>query len=263
MFRRTGATALVVAVGCLASLAARTAQAQSKSGAKRVRASAIALLNKRVDKIDWVDTPFEEVIAWLREKGNERINVIPRWNVLSDESVDRDSLINLQLVDTTVAEVLNETIEQLSDNSEIGYRARANRITLSTKTDFGRKLELVVYDATDILFRVENMGEEAPQIDLQQTSSGGGGGGGGGGQSVFQGGGTGGGSSQGGEQAERELEERLLELRNLIEQTIAPSTWDTANPPGRGRIRTFNNSLFVYSTVEVHELISGSFSFGG
>ncbi len=260
MFRRTGVTALVVAVGCVASLAGQTAVAQSKSGEKRARASAIALLNKRVEKIDWVDTPFEEVIAWIKAEGDERINVIPRWNVLSDESVDRDTLVNLQLTDITVAEILNEAIEQLSDSSEIGYRAHSNRITISTKTDFGRKLELVVYDASDILFRVEDMGQEAPKIDLQQTS-GGGGGGGGGGQSVFQGGGSsGGGSSRGGEQATRLLEARLLELRTLIEEIIAPTTWDTASPPGRGRIRVFNNSLFVFNTIEVHEQISGSFS---
>ncbi len=262
MIRRTGVTALVVAVGCVAGLAVQTAVAQSKSGEKRTRASAIALLNKRVEKIDWVDTPFEEVIAWIRAEGDERINVIPRWNVLSDESVDRDTLVNLQLTDTTVAEILNETIEQLSDSSEIGYRAHSNRITISTKTDFGRKLELVVYDATDILFRVQDMGQEAPQIDLQQTASGGGGGGGGG-QSVFQGGSGGGGSSRGGEQATRLMEARLLELRTLIEEIIAPTTWDTANPPGRGRIRVFNNSLFVLNTIEVHEQISGSFSIGG
>lgn len=262
MFRRTGVTALVVAVGCVANLAGQTAVAQSKSGEKRTRASAIALLNKRVEKIDWVDTPFEEVIAWIKAEGDERINVIPRWNVLSDESVDRDTLVNLQLIDSTVAEILNEAIEQLSDSSEIGYRAHSNRITISTKTDFGRKLELVVYDASDVLFRVEDMGQEAPQIDLQQTTSGGGGGGGGG-QSVFQGGGSsGGGSSRGGEQATRLLEARLLELRTLIEEIIAPTTWDTASPPGRGRIRVFNNSLFVFNTIEVHEQISGSFSIG-
>lgn len=263
MFRRTGVTALVVAVGCVASLAGQTAVAQSKLGEKRVRASAIKLLDKRVEKIDWVDTPFEEVIAWIKAEGDERINIITRWNVLSDESVDRDTLVNLQLTDSTVAEILNETIEQLSESSEIGYRAHSNRITISTKTDFGRKLELVVYDASDILFRVEDMGQEAPQIDLQQTSGGGGSGGGGGGQSVFQGGGSsGGGSSRGGEQATRLLEARLLELRILIEQTIAPETWDTASPPGRGRIRVFNNSLFVVNTVEVHEQISGSYSIG-
>ena len=179
MFRCTGVTALVVAVGCVAGLAGQTAVAQSKSGEKRARASAIKLLDKRVEKIDWVDTPFEEVIAWIRAEGDERINVIPRWNVLSDESVDRDTLVNLQLTDSTVAEILNETIEQLSESSEIGYRAHSNRITISTKADFGRKLELVVYDASDILFRVEDMGQEAPQIDLQQTSGGGGSGGGG------------------------------------------------------------------------------------
>lgn len=260
MFRRTSVTALVVAVGCAGSLWGQIVSAQTKPGKKRARASAVALMHKLVDKVDWVDTPFEEVIAWLKAEGNDRINVLPRWNVLIDENVDADTLVNLQLTESTVAEVLNETIEQLSGSSEIAYRASGNRITISTKTDFGRKLELRVYDVSDILFQVEDMGEDAPEIDLQQTS--GGGGGGGSGQSIFQGGG-GGGGSQGGDESEQELEERLLELSTLIEQTVAPATWDTANPPGLGRIRVFNSSLFVLSTVEVHEQIVGFFSQGG
>ena len=182
MFRRKNMTALVVAAGCAASLWAQTASAQIERGKKRARASAVALLNKTVDNVDWIDTPFEEVVGWLKAEGNDRINVLPRWNVLSDESVDADTLVNLQLNETTVAEVLNETIEQLSDSSEIAYRATGNKITISTRTDFGRKLELVVYDVSDVLFKVENMGQEAPKIDLQQTSGGGGGGGGGGGR---------------------------------------------------------------------------------
>lgn len=262
MFKRAGVTAWVVAMGCLAVLAAETAVAQSGSPQKRVRASAAAVLNRSVERIDWVDTPFEEVIAWIKAEGNERINVIVRWNVLSDESVDRDTLVNVELVDTTVAEVFNEALEQLTDNSEVGYVAYSNRITISTKTDFGRDLKMVVYNVPDILTRVEDMGQEAPKIDLQRTS--GGGGGGGSGQSVFQGGGgSGGGGNQGGEQAERELEERLLALKTLIEDTIAPGTWDTSNPPGRGRIRVFNTALVVVNTVEVHEQIAGSFTRGG
>ena len=263
MFKRAGVSAWVVAIGCLAVLATETAVAQSGSPQKRERASAVSMLKKSVPRIDWVDTPFEEVIAWIKAEGDERINVIVRWNVLSDESVDRDTLVNVELVDTTVAEVFKEALEQLTDNSEIGYVARSNRITISTKTDFGRDLKLVVYNVPDILTRVEDMGQEAPQIDLQRISGGGGGGGGGGGQSVFQGGSGGGQGNRGGEQAERELEERLLDLKQLIEETIAPTTWDTANPPGRGRIRVFNTALIVLTTIEVHEQISGSFSLGG
>jgi hypothetical protein len=132
-----------------------------------------------------------------------------------------------------------------------------------------------VYDCTDILFRVYNFGEDAPLIDLQQAGQGGGGGGGGGGQSVFQG--AGGQTQQvSTEQAEQELEERLTALRELIEQTVAPETWDLSDARGtpggggpgaagggRGRIRIYNSSLVITNTIEVHEMIGGRFEIGG
>jgi hypothetical protein len=59
-------------------------------------------------------------------------------------------------------------------------------------------------------------------------------------------------------------------LRELIEQTIAPESWDltgsdspqTAGGGGTGRIRVFNTSLVVRNTIEVHEMIAGAFRFG-
>ncbi len=235
----------------------------AKASARTSPHSALLLLRKRVENIDWIDTPFEEVLDWLKNESEGRVNVLPRWTPLGAESVDLDTLVTLQLNNTTVAEVLSETVDQLSLSGEVTFRAVGNTLKISTRADFNRKMELRIYDVTDILFRVQDFGQEAPLIDLQQTKSGGQGGGGGGGQSVFQGaGGQGGAQSQGGQQAELELEERLGELRELIEQTIEPDSWDTAATGGRGRIRIFQRSLVVRNTIEVHEMIAGSFFLG-
>jgi hypothetical protein len=87
---------------------------------------------------------------------------------------------------------------------------------------------------------------------------------------VFQG--AGGQSQQvSGEQAEQELEERLTKLRELIEQVIAPETWDLTGSQsqsqstggGRGRIRVLNRCLVITNTIEVHEQIAGRFDFSG
>jgi hypothetical protein len=224
------------------------------------------LLRSRVESVDWIDKPFEEIIEWLKGENDGQVNIIPRWIALNVESVDRDTPVNLQLNSTTIAEVLNEVLDQLSPDGQLGYRAIGSTLRISTRDDFDRKMYLRIYDATDILFKVPNFGEEAPNIDLQNTNSGGGGGGGGGGQSVFQGaGGQGGSQEDSGEQAEQDLRERLEELRELIEQTISPETWDTgtgqAQIGGRGRIRVFNRSLVIFNTIEVHEMISGQFMF--
>lgn len=275
MTTRTCTVGVAVLLGCSLSASAQTALPRSGALDSRVRPrsdasvvtararsnAAVLLLRKRVENVDWIDTPFEEVIDWLKDESEGRANIVPRWGQLSIESLDRDTLVTLQLNNTTVADVLNEMVDQLSPDGEVTFRAVGNTLKISTKSDFDRKMYVRVYDATDILIRVYDFGEESPEIDLQQTG-GGGGGGGGSGRSVFQGA-SGGSGSQGGEEAEDDLEERLEELRELIEQIIAPDSWDTSDTGGAGRIRIFNRSLIVYNTVEVHEMIAGPFSFGG
>ena len=230
------------------------------------------MLMKRVESVEWVDVTFEEVLDWLRDQGEDRVNIVPKWNHLGVEGISRDSLMTLQLNNTTVADVLNEALDQLSDTGELRYRGIRNKLTLSTRADFERRLHTRVYDCTDILFQVPNFGEDAPLIDLQQAGQAGGGGGSGG-QSVFQG--AGGQTQQvSGEQFEQELEERLTKLRELIEQSIAPESWDLSGGGqrggqaqgaggGRGRIRIFRRSLVVTNTIEIHEQIAGRFEFGG
>ncbi len=235
-----------------------------------VQDAASELLVRRVPTVDWADSTFEEVMDWLRDQGEGRVNIVAKWGPLGVQSVGRETLVNLRLNNTTVAEVMNEVLDQISETGDVQYRGIGNKLTISTKQDFERKLYVRVYDITDLLFRIENFGENAPLIDLQNAGRSGGGGGGGGGQSVFQGsGGSGqerGASSQ---QQEQENEQRLTKLRELIEQTIAPQTWDTTTGQsssstilsGQGRIRVFNTSLVVLNTIEVHEMIAGEFSF--
>jgi len=222
--------------------------------------TAAALLNMHVDSIDWVETTFEEVIDWLRDLSEDRVNVIPRWSALSTDSVGPEALITLKLKNVTVAEVLNEVLSQLSEDDTLGYHAIRNNLHISTKQHFDRKLYVRIYDVTNILFRIYDFGEEAPQIDLKQTARGGQGGSGGG-QSVFSGGSGGSSSSQGGQQAEQEVEEQLNDMKALIEATIAPASWSTANTGGQGNIAIFNRSLVVYATIDVHEQIAGFFSY--
>lgn len=224
--------------------------------------SAISFLNKRVDNINWVEKPLEEVMDWFREEAEGTVDVMARWTALSVETIDKDSLVTLSLRSATIAEVLQEVLDLLSEDGALGFHAYNDKLKISTRADFDKKMYLRTYDATDILFPVRDMGQEAPQIDLQNTQSSGGGGGGGGGQSVFSGAGGGsGGSQQGGEQAEQEFQTRLKELATLIQNTIAPESWAVGQTGGKGRINVFNRALIVLATIEVHETIQGTFSF--
>jgi hypothetical protein len=228
------------------------------------------MLAKKVESIDWVDNTLEEALDWLREQGNRKVNVIPRWNHLSAEGVGLDTPVTLKLYETTVADVLNEMLLQISDTGQLTFHGLGNKLTISTRADFDTKLYTRVYDVTDILLRIPDFGETAPAVNMQnaqQTS------GGGGGQSVFQGGSSGQEQTRGGEQAERRLEERLLEFGQQIQQIIEPTSWNlagTANAGaaiaagaggGQGRLRVFGNSLIITNTIEVHEKIAGRFGF--
>ncbi len=194
MTKRIFTVGMAVLLGCSLSAYAQTALSRSDASQTRVRPrrepsvatvrthtnAALVLLRKRVENVDWIDTPFEEVIDWIKSESEGQVNVVPRWGQLSIESLDRDTLVTLQLNNTTVANVLNETVDQLSPDGEVTFQAIGNTLKISTRSDFDRKMYVRTYDATDILFRIQDFGQEAPLIDLQQTGGGGGGGGGGG-----------------------------------------------------------------------------------
>lgn len=245
---------------------------------RRSNNAAIALLRTRVDTVDWLEKPFEEVVKWLEDQGEGQVNVILRWGPLGVESVNRDTFVSMRLTNTTIGDVLNETTRLLSEEGEVTYHAFGNTLTISTKADFGKEMYVRVYNVTDLLMRVPDFGQSAPEIDLQTVgqNSGGGGGGGGGGMSVFQGaGGQGGEEEEEGQQGEQEIIRRLGELRNAILRTIHPESWEdppqntgqggmnyptqTAGATGRGRIHIYNRSMIVFNTIEVHEAIVGEF----
>lgn len=225
---------------------------------------AISLLQKRIERIDWEEFPFNELLTWLREQGENRVNVVARKAALKNEDVDDERRVTLNLTNVTVAEVLNEALDQLSREGKLQYRATENFITISTEEDFNRRLVLRVYNVADLLFRLPDFGAEAPQIDL--TGQGGQGGGHqGGGRSVFSGAG-GQGQQQGHGEERQETQTRLHSLRDVIVATIAPESWmrvghgeKPSDRSGRGRIEVYENFLLVLNTLEVHEQLAGWF----
>ncbi len=48
--------------------------------------AAETLLRKRVDSIDWKDKTFEEVLDWLRDQGDNRVNIVPKIGPLGAQS---------------------------------------------------------------------------------------------------------------------------------------------------------------------------------
>jgi hypothetical protein len=233
-----------------ASAQADSAGPVAKSAASE-KDSAVRLLRKPVtDKIDWNEVSFEYVVNWLKEQGD--VNIVANWRALSVAGVERESVVTLALNRTTVGEVLNEVIEQLSETEPVLYRGKGNIIRISTQDDFNRKLELRTYDVTDILVEIPDF-YDAPEIDLEQQQQSGG-------QSgqqgtpVFSGGS---GSDERDDEGGEELRERMEELVTLIENTIEPTSWDYNG--GQGTVQFFNRMLVIRNSIEVHEQIAGFF----
>ncbi len=219
-----------------------------------------SLLLKHVDSVNWEEKSFSEVLDWLREQSAEgqKVNVVVQWRALSIESVDEDTFVSLKMEDTTVAEVLNETLDQLSDVDPLTYIGINNKLKISTKTDFDRRLFVRIYNIDDIFFEIRNF-RGSPQINLNQQQQGGGGGGGAGGvaqvQSIF--GQSGGGGNQDNDDNEDQDEERGDEIIEWIQTTVLPDSWQDNG--GLGTMAVMNKMLTVRNTLEVHEIIGGPF----
>ena len=202
------------------------------------------------------------MIEWLRDQGDA--NVVVNFNALEVVGVSSEATVRgLSLRGVKVADVLDEVLDQLvqQGGEEISYRGVGNTLRISTKQDFNRKLYMRFYDVTELLLRIPDS-VDAPRVDLTQIQqSGGGGGGGGGGQGVpvfTQSGG--GGTRDNREVTDEEVKRRMDDIRLVIEDSIEPESWDVLG--GRGTIRSYNRTLVVRNSIEVHEQIAGFFSLG-
>lgn len=230
----------------------------AKVRASLATGSAKSLLRMRVAEVDWDEVALEDVVEWLREKSEDKVNILFRWNALQLEGVDRDTIITLRVRRQTVGGILSEVVDQMSPDGRVTFHGIENSLIVSTKQDLNRKLYLRVYEVTDILFHVPDFGRSAPVVDLQQAARAGGGGGGTG-QSIFSGSQS---SSEDLEEEEQEVEERIESLRSLVRTTVSPDSWSLdGDGSGEGTIQLYDNRfLIVRNTMEVHEQLVGYFS---
>jgi hypothetical protein len=257
--------------------ATRPAATHPSANAAQPALAVSQLLSRRIDRIEWDERPFGEVIDWLQGLGP--INVVVAWRALDAESITRDTPVTLGMEGATVGAVLKEVLNQLSESGALRYRAAGSTLTISTRKDFNRVLYVRVYYVSDLVHPTPDFGGPG-MVGLGTGLAGGmnamGGGFGGAGSGVRGGigsgavsGGAGGGgfggayapglpqSGNAGGGNAAIVEERLQQLADMIKKTIEPDSWDDNG--GRGTIRVFNCTLVVRNTIEVHEKIGGPF----
>ena len=268
---RTLTHAAFLSLAILASTIAETSAPAGKSYPARYRCTcrAHALLYQPIEKIEWDETPLEDVVDWLRDLGKRRVNILPRWRALSQVGIDETTTVSFTLRDTSVAEILDEVINQLDTIAPLAFQAYDNKFILASKPYFDKQLYLRVYDVTQLVTSVANNGGSSPVIEIGQTTpgitpTGGGGVRAGTGAAGVRLGGSGGPIGQGGRDSgdqddDQQRQERIDALVGAIENLIEPASWASAGQGRNGTIRVFDNMIFVLNTVEVHEQIAGRF----
>ena len=213
--------------------------------------SALELLDKRVPEVSFEETPFEQVVEWLRE--HTGVNVTVHWQVMQDAGLERDTPISLKARNIRLSQVLWMIVNQAAGSElEMAYRVSDDLITLSLREDFEREMIAKVYDVSDLLLRIPRF-RNAARLNaaeaLNNTGSGDG-------QSrtaaLFR--------ADEAEPSETgdgrtSLDRDIRELIRVIQRAIEPTSWQGQG--GGGTVTGLRRQLIVRNTPHVHQLLGG------
>ena len=115
-----------------------------------------AMLTRRIDQIEFADTPLCDVFDRLAEIGD--INIVPRWTILKKEGIARDHPITLKLKNVTFSDLIWAVFNQLDvEQTPLAFRAEPDFILISTERDLGREMIIKLYDAEVLVsYYIEN-----------------------------------------------------------------------------------------------------------
>ncbi|MFP4054377.1 MAG: hypothetical protein ACLFV7_11015 [Phycisphaerae bacterium] len=203
-------------------------------------------LQQTISKVDFSGIPFENVLSFLRDLTGA--NIVPNWQVLSDEGIDRSTEVTVEkLVDVTGEVLLEVVLENVGGVArELDYVIEDGIVKISTKEALRSKVSTRVFDIRDLIIPVPDF--EGPRVDLSnigedQDTDGGGGGGGG----LF--------ADDDDDDTEEgpSRQEMIDKIIQMIKEKAPLDTW--ADQGGPGAIHEFGGQLVVTQTPEVHSQI--------
>ncbi|MHC4063709.1 MAG: type II secretion system protein GspD [Planctomycetota bacterium] len=228
---------------------------RAPTGRERLSAQDLALHDKLEQSITvaFEDQAFQEVIDLLAE--GQGVNVTVLWNDLEAYGIDRETPVTLQLASQiTFKKALDEILDIVGGSEvELGFLVGDGVIKIATKDWLDQNVLVDVYDIRDLLMVVPDF-TDAPAIDLTESSGGGGGGrggGGGGDESIF-------GDDDDDddeEEGDEAREQRILDLLDLIRNTIEPESWREMGGVVAS-IAELNGQLVVTQTASAHEEVA-------
>jgi general secretion pathway protein D len=256
MLRKIAAGMTVLA---LVATAAAQASKSPRPTARTGKSDTLRILEQKLPEVQFQETPFEQVVEWLRDF--TKLNISVRWQKLADAGIERDKPVTIQVRNLRLSQVLWMIMNELGGSEvKLAYRISGNLLIFSTTEDLDKEMVTKVYDIADLLLRVpratRSSGFDVSQGLSQgggQGGQGGGGGGGGGGSGMF-----GQGQQQQGQQSQydqRGDQEQTDKLIELIQDTVEPDSWQKHG--GTGSIKAYQRTLVVRNTILVHQRLGG------
>ena len=248
---------LVAAAGALLGGTVPAASGQGLSDSAAVAPSPTQLKRENLTKmqrqmpdVNFEEYRLEDVMNFIGEITGAELE--PMWiDDTAVDGLDRDALITLKAKRLSALRLLELVLEKAEAGSAAfsgGYTWQMTEwgtIECGPKELLARRARLEIYPITDLLWEIPDY-DEAPEIDLQtvlQSSQGGGGG-----QSPFQ-------DAQDDDLDRTTLEERSVELIEIIEALVEPETWLSGG--GTASVRYFQGNLLVRGPDYLHRNLGG------
>lgn len=211
---------------------------RQRPGAKPGDRQLHVALDRRIP-VDFTGDPFERVIERFAE--GQRLNIIVNWNDLRRAGVARNTPIELRLPEEiSLQKALTEVLEQAGGGAvELGFDVSEGAIKVATRATLDKETYTAVYDIQDLLMEIPQF-TEGPSSDLRSS-----------GFKVADAAERDArpwahGDDDDDDRTERDPEEsaRVRKLIDLIEDTVAPSSWvDRGGTVGT--IKEINGQLVI------------------
>ncbi|MCK4601180.1 MAG: hypothetical protein KAU28_01855, partial [Phycisphaerae bacterium] len=95
---------------------------------------------------------LEDVLQYIANVAGVNIHV--KWNTLNAAGVDRNSEVNIRLIDVPVEKALRVILEDVAGVNPLGFYVDEGVITISTQSDLDQNMQTRVYDIRDMILRV-------------------------------------------------------------------------------------------------------------
>ena len=230
--------------------------------------SATRALSRELDQVKLDAIPLAEVVTLLADATGANFHI--NWRALQAAGVDRTTPVTLHLRHVTVRKTLSLMIEQLPATTPLSFFNDQGVIEVTTLELADLAVITKVYNVEDLLMVAPAItpaagvggstgtsfsGSNSPntQQGSQRTSSSGSGSGG---QSVGGNASSGAGTNSGANTATVTREQRLVDLVQLIRETVEPTIWKVNG--GTASISSFNGNLVITAPRRIHERIGGA-----